>query len=345
MPAEPPPRHHSDALIRLARLFRIIDLVRSHRAGLPLGRSELAQACECDIRTIQRDITLLQGEAGIPLEYDPTLHAYTLPAKGWVYPTVQITGDEAMALALAREMLGTVGVPCRQQIAAALGKLTAALPHALQEVSREAAEAVRIGVPSRDYSHSPVQVLMTAAAAKETVEIDYFSRSRREHSRRRVDAYAVEAREGQYWELHAWCHARQAIRTFAVDQIQEVRTVGETFAVREAEWAAFALAGGVMSGLRGGPPVDVEVRFDPVVAPYALDRRWPEGLTIQAQPDSSARLSGTVTGCEGVVPELLRWRRHARVLGGSLLKARMTEEVRALSALYAEEAQEEEPGK
>jgi len=141
---------------------------------------------------------------------------------------------------------------------------------------------------------------MAAAGSGLTVEIGYRSRSRGEQSWRRVDPYAVAAREGQYWELQGWCHRNQEIRTFALSETA----------------------------------ITVNVVFSAEVAVYAADRQWPEGLTLTAQENGTMRLTGQVQGTEGIVPELLRWRRYCRVEGGAELKAQIAEEIRAMAALY-----------
>ena len=326
----------SEALQRVARLFKIVALVRSQPPGRPLGRQELADACECSTRTVQRDIRLLQ-EASIPIEYVESKRAYVLPEKDWVFPVASLTAEDALALALARGVVGTPGLPQAARLMATLDKLTGSLPPALCELMCEAAQVVRPGQPVRDYSQAPLTELVAAAGAGRTLEVDYRSRSRGgERSWRRVDPYAVQARAGQFWELHGWCHRNGGIRTFALDQVFGVRETGEGFRVRAAEWEAFASAKGVVGGVRGGASVGVEVAFGPAVAAYARDHRWPEGLALTPQADGSARLTGAAQGADGLVAELLRWRRHCRVVGGPELRARMAEEVRAMAALYQE---------
>ena len=107
--------------------------------------------------------------------------------------------------------------------------------------------------------------------------------------------------------------------------------------VREEEWSAFAAVKGVVGGVRGGTAVSVDVLFLPPVAGYARDHRWPEGLILAMEADGTARLTGLAQGVEGLVAELLRWRRHCRVEGGPELRAWMAEEVRAMAALYETE--------
>jgi predicted DNA-binding transcriptional regulator YafY len=199
---------------------------------------------------------------------------------------------------------------------------------------RDAAQVLQPGQLTRDYSRAPISELVATARTRHAVEVDYRSRSRSERCWRRVDPYVVEARAGQFWELHGWCHRNAAIRTFALDQVFGIREVGETFMVRETEWTAFAASQGIVGGLRGGPAVDVDVVFQPPLAAYARDHAWPEGLRLEMQDDGTARLTGTVQGTDSLVAELLRWRRFCRVDGGPELRARIAEEVQAMAALY-----------
>ena len=323
----------SEALWRVARLFKIITLIRSQPPGRPLGRQELADACACDKRTIQRDLQLLQ-EAGIPVDYDPRCRAYVLPDKGWVFPIAPLTAEDALALALARGVLSAPGFPQAEALRTVLDKVTGSLSPALVELMQDAAQVVRSGQPARDYARAPIRELVSAARARQSVEVDYQSRSGRERAWRRMDPYVVEARAGQFWEVHGWCHRNGAIRTFALDQVFGIREVGESFAVREAEWSAFATAQGVVGGVRGGQTVTVDVVFLPPVAAYARDHAWPEGLSLEMRGDGTARLTGAAQGVDGLVAELLRWRRFCRVDGGPELRAQMAEEIRAMAALY-----------
>ncbi|MBV9852108.1 MAG: WYL domain-containing protein [Armatimonadetes bacterium] len=342
MPARRP-RQQDDALRRAARLFRIVTLVFSRPPGDPLGRDELSLECGCDPRTVQRDLDLLR-EAGVPLEYDRAARAYALPEKGWVLPIDPLTPQDALALALIRGLLAGPGVPQREALLAVLDKATAGLPPALRALLQDASAAVRPAGAARDYSHAPLDALVQAAAARQSVEIDYESATSG-RSWRRVDPYAVEPRDGQFWELHAWDPKHGQVRTFALDRIVGMRGLGEAFTLREAEWAAFAGAIGVIGGLRGGTEEAVDVLFAPPVAPYALARRWPAGLTATPQPDGAARLTGTVAGLDGITAELLRWRRHAQALGGPALRARMRAELAAMAALYDGPPPENDPQK
>ncbi len=336
------PSAPSDALAHVARLIKIVTLVRSRRKGERLGRVALAQACECVPRTITRDLSLLE-QAGIPIEYDAGQHSYTLPDQGWVYPVATLTPEDALALALAQSLLQTPGIPQQASLLASLEKTTAGFSPALKRLFTEAAQAILPAALPRDYSAAPLELLLAAANARETVEIDYQSRSSSTRSWRRVDPYAIEARDGQFWELHGFCHRREEIRTFALDQILNLRATGEVFPPRPTEWDAFSQTKGGVGGLRGGPSISVDVLFFPAVSAYARSRRWPDGLVLTGQTDGTVRLTGQAQGVDGLVTELLRWRRHCRVDGGPELRAQVVDELRAMAALYQNGGSQEAP--
>lgn len=218
---------------------------------------------------------------------------------------------------------------------AALDKIAGGLSPGLKALLADASGVISMSTPIRDYSKVRFDLLQRAAAEHLTVEIDYDSRSGGERSRRNLDPYLLEQQRDGRWDLHGWCHRRKAIRTFAADRIVDARITGDGFSHRPAEWESFANASGIVGGLRGGSPMIVDVEFDSVAAPYALDRCWPDGLTV-ARDGGKALLTGTVAGHEGILPEILRWRRHAVVRGGPEFLVRFAEEVRAMAALYAD---------
>jgi predicted DNA-binding transcriptional regulator YafY len=325
--------YNSDAPARAARLFKIVTLVASRRSGERMGRETLAEACECTVKTIQRDIQCLQ-EADIPLEWDPNLRSYALPDRGWKFPLVQMTPTDVMALAIARGLLlNTAGpLPYTPEIAAAIEKVTAGLTPTLRSLLEAASHSLtEQGGMARDYSRAPMGLLLEAISRRETLEMKYESRSSRTCEYRKVDPYRLDRRDGRYFELHAWCHRRQQVRTFALDRISEAKKTGETFVVRPWDEALE----GVVGGIRSGPMVLVEIRFDAIVATYAKERRWPFKAAFEEKDDGAVIMRGEVRGVEGIARELLTWQRHAEALGGPELRARMAEEALAISALYA----------
>ena len=347
------------ALARAARLVKIISLVYQRRAaGERVGRQELGDACGCVVKTIGRDLDLLREIA--PIIWEPSEQSYVWSDQRWHFPVAPLTAQDVLSLTLARGLLSAPGVPERAAMRQTFDRLLEGLPKAIGALRDEAGQTASFSSLPRDYSAAPVGTLMDAARERRAVEIDYESRSGSlpdapagaRRSWRRVEPYGVDARDGIYWELYAWCPQNGAIRTFALDRIFEVRRLPDTFVRLEDVWEAFlqqqaASVGGIVGGIEAAA-FTVEVIFDAPVAAYARDHRWSATLRIEdVATDTSAppgdsmspgvvRLRGTVPNCQAMVAELLRWRRHAHVLGGPELRAAYRDELTAMCAAHSD---------
>jgi len=200
-------------------------------------------------------------------------------------------------------------LPCAREIETALDKaafgLSAPLQTLMQSLTSVLAEQ---GGLARDYSHAPLRLLLSAL----------------------THPYRLDRREGRFLELQAWCHNNRTVRTFALDRILEARLTEQKFTLQD--WNPSDE--GVVGGMRDSCWVEVEVLFSAEVAPFARARRWPFKATFEETGDGGVILRGRVQGMEGIVRELLSWRRQATVLGGPELRTRFVEEVRAMADLY-----------
>src|SRR5574341_1649972 len=113
---------------RLLRLTRL-------REEVPLRAYDLAEACECSVRTIYRDIDAL-CQAGIPVAAMPG-EGYRL-APGFHLPPIAFTVDEAVQLLLGSDLALGLGTPAQRAAArSAAAKVDAALrPETRADVDR-----------------------------------------------------------------------------------------------------------------------------------------------------------------------------------------------------------------
>ena len=290
----------------------------------------VAGQLEMSPATLYRELNFLERSGFIE---NPKKGMYQLTKKGVPLAQITLTTEEIFTLAFTRSLLGEEFLPLRTLLHALLDRATASLAPPLRELLTQT--ATKIGTPpaGRDYKHVPWLRLMQACAECITIEMDYDS-TNTGRTKRLFDPYRI-AVEGNTWLMQGWCHRNQAIRSFALDKVHTATLTGQPFTRNEAVWATFAAAEGVFAGLRGGSPLAVRVRFDTEVAAYALKPgRWPLGLNIVQEPDGTALLTGTASGTEGIIPELLRWRHHAYVEGGQELQAAFAAEVAALHRLY-----------
>ena len=105
----------NDPLFQVVRMFTILHLVAARRPGKTITRCQLAEACHCSIKTIQRDMdNLISGS--VPISWDRSERSYMLPDKGWTLPTLLLTQQDALAL-VRRLVADSPMFPFAEQVA------------------------------------------------------------------------------------------------------------------------------------------------------------------------------------------------------------------------------------
>lgn len=323
-----PVAHVQDRLRRLTRLFHIAIALQSESAR---SLADLAQRCGCSTKTIQRDLSYL-AELGVAYHYEAARKAYVLDAP-LPFGILDLTLAEATGICLGVAAAdGPTSPLTAHALATGLDKVLSALPPEVAAQVRVAQQSLlhRPG-PGRDYSRAPFYPLVRACRERVTVEIDYESLSSGRRIRR-VDPYAVAWVAG-FWMLVAHDHERREVREFALDRVHACHPTQERFSMPKGWSLMRYLATGSVRVLRG-EPVAVTVRFDTAVAPLARSYWWPFPHEVDAAPDGSILLRGTVAGLDEITNELLRWGRHVEALEPPELRQRLADEAQAILSLY-----------
>lgn len=206
---------------------RLFDLAEALQSGGGSTAAELALRLGVSERTVRRDIARLR-ELDMPVEGRPGRYGGVSLEPGALLPAVRFTDDELLALVTG---LGSVAVADENRLGraarSALDRLHAVMPAgtrdrvvALQEATDFEGVATGATAPSE-------HVFTLAKASRERTSVDITYRGPNGDTRRRIDPYGI-ARLGN-WYLAAYCHLRQALRTFRLDRIGTVRVTTERF--------------------------------------------------------------------------------------------------------------------
>jgi proteasome accessory factor C len=259
--------------VRLQRLLAVVPYVIRH-PGTPL--SDLARLFDVREADLAADLNLLFMTGLPPYTPGDMVDVEVEEGRVWIrmadhfsHP-VRLTRSEALALYLkGTELLGTPGLSEAEALGSALDKLADRLgPDALGELRAEVGDAGPTG---------PLEAVREAVAAREGVEIEYYSGSRDEVATRRIDPEHVFGALGN-WYAVAWDHRADAERMFRIDRIRKVRPTGETFEPR-------GLAGQGRE-LYSRSPEDIQVRLR--LGPGA---RW---VAEYYETESSAERDGSL---------------------------------------------------
>jgi predicted DNA-binding transcriptional regulator YafY len=223
-----PPREEgfSKDADKLIRRLSLVAFLLS-RPGRPVTSAEIRRRVEgyalmtddAFKRRFYEDRAELAG-LGIGVEADAESEGeaelYSLPAAAYYLPAIAFTPDELSALAACLFVLEH-----RFAYSEPLRLALLSLTHGRPELLAAATTAPVSVLPAREAQRaaSALPKLQQAAAAGKTVTFAYYSIGRDEELGRTVDPYGLLL-VGDEWYLIAFCHLRQAVRTFRVSRVR-----------------------------------------------------------------------------------------------------------------------------
>lgn len=213
------------------RVLNLLECVQEH-PGLTAPR--LAEMLGVSERTVRRYVVTLQ-ELGIPVAAGRgTAGGYRL-LPGYRMPPLMLTSNEAVAVTLALAVMRGPGPDSDGSAETALAKLVRVLPRGVSDRVRNVLTAVTPPADGWLAGGIPDPGLL-AAVATGVVER---RRCRLRHRStggattvRDVNPYGVAVVRGWCY-VHAWCHLRQARRTFRIDRVDRVDLLDTTFRMPE----------------------------------------------------------------------------------------------------------------
>jgi predicted DNA-binding transcriptional regulator YafY len=198
------------------RTDRLYALVEELRAISPRSRSarELAERFEVSVRTIERDISTLQG-SGVPIYPEPGRRGGYALDRSMSLPPLNFTPAEAVAVAVALSQAGRH--PFGSHARSALRKLVAAMPVPAGERARELAGRVHLIAESEPYPRVS-RIIEQALLHRRVLRLAYVDRNG-EASVRDVEPGVFLGGRGGHWYLVGWCRLRDDVRVFRLDRI------------------------------------------------------------------------------------------------------------------------------
>lgn len=319
---------------QLVRQWGILRFLENSRYGCTVAR--LAEEFGCSVRTIYRDLQVLQ-EAGFPLYRDLVdgqaiwrfVDGYKFRLRLTVKPT------ELLALYLARNALSIFkGTFFYKSLEDLLKKAEENLiEESKSSVYALAGRFVSRAAPQKDYSRheGTIQGITTAITLSRRLEMEYLN-VRGELSNRKVDPYNLYIHKGTVY-LIGFCHKRGEVRIFAVDRIKRIKMTEEEFSI-PGEFNVDEYMGDSF-GVMHGEKVKVKVRFDPETAIYVKEKRWHRSQKTRELEDGSVEAVFEVAGTGEIGSWILSFGSHAEVLDPPDLREKIREELGRSLEIYS----------
>jgi predicted DNA-binding transcriptional regulator YafY len=263
---------------------RLITLIMLLQRRPNQKAATLADKLGVSVRTLHRYFGML-GEMGIPIYAERGPHGGFSLVRGYKLPPLVFTPEEAVAIHLGTSLVGEMwGQLYREPAEGAMAKLENVLP---DEQRGEIAWARRSLVATQMHRADPITLfpvlekLRRAARHHRQVEMRYRGGNSQSVSERLVDPYALVHRSG-WWYLVAYCHLREAMRTFRVDRIQELVLCPETFQAPED----FDVRAYLNAAFKDQPVVQARLRFSKEAA-YIVLSNLSGWEAVEENPDDA----------------------------------------------------------
>ena len=285
----------------------MIDQLLNSRASVTLN--EFLDTLEVSQATFKRDLEYLRDQLNAPIVYDRDINAYRFERRSatgpkYELPGLWLDGDEAHALLAATSLLeriepGLLGA----QIAPLKSRLRMLM--STESIDPEVI-GQRIRLVQNQRRESSTRHFQKAARA--TLEglrlsITHLNRNTGERTTREISPQRL-THYRENWYVEAWCHTREAIRSFGLDAIEEVAvTATPAQVVPQAELDTVLGSG---FGIFNGQNVQWAVlRFTPSRAQYVSKQVWhPEQQSIWLD-DGSFELKVPFTDARELVNEVM----------------------------------------
>ena len=318
----------SDRSARLIRTLRYVEA--AGEAGI--RPEDLAKKLGVSRRTAYRDLQALEATVGVPVWNN--LGRWGVSREG-LLPELRFSKDEAISVVLAARLLAKFSTGYDPELGAALMKLGSLLEDPLRSaVERTVTQLSELGIDGE--ARDRLRQLTTAWVTERIIEFDYAPVwSNPGSSRRaRVHPYLIEPSAATHTTyLIGHDETRNALRTFRVDRISNVRVTTTTFELPKEVELERTLAS-AWDIVADQPLEEVVVRFSGPAAARAAETRWHPSQSTTTEPGGTLLWKARVSGTNEIRSWILGWGDGAEVLRPETLREDLARTHAAAAARY-----------
>ena len=273
---------------RTERFYKIQQLLKNRRY---VGTQEFLDALEVSRATFKRDLEYLRDRFNAPIVYDAEHEGYRFDDKVedsavWQLPGLWFSAEELVALLTMDRLLAELGPGVLSEVIGPFRKRIRELLASGEHSAQDVANRIRVlAMGARAIEPAHFRTITTALLSRRRLRIRHSRRQDGDVLEREISPQRlVHYRDN--WYVDAFCHKRQALRTFAVDAIEQAtvldkdaKAVGEDALDRH-----FASGYGIFAGAE---------TQEAVLLFNATRARWVSRETWHPKQDGKLQLDGT----------------------------------------------------
>jgi len=255
------------------RIYRIDQLLNDKKF---VSFQELLDRLEVSPATLKRDLAYMRDRLNAPIVYDKEHNGYHFEntTDSYELPGLWFSPEEIYSLLTMQHLLSNLDSdgllskhikPLQSRLLAMLDDSGSSLEEIQKRVKIE-----KMG--SRKFNLDHFQELGSALVRRKRLNIEYTSRSKGENTKREISPQRMIYYRDN-WYLDAWCHVKNALRSFSVDAIKNVELLESiSIDIDEGELNAELGAG---YGIFAGKNVQwAKLRFTREKAKWVAKEKW-----------------------------------------------------------------------
>lgn len=297
---------------RIHRLLKVLTLIQGSKGWTP---KRLAVECGTTERTIYRDMKMLEG-AGVPYFYDEEARGYSI-RRDFFLPPVQLTLDEALALAaLAEHVGGSEQVPFMKAASRAISKVRGQLPVAIRDELEKIEKhvAIKLAAASPPEGSADVyEVVRAALASRTALNCTYESLGSTSSN---GDGFIFKPFSLLFnqraWYVVGHHSKRKEVRCLKLNRFTKLEPTHEAYKIPKT-FTVHQHLGNAWRMIRGEKTFQVELHFDAEFAETIADTHWHQTQEVIWEGDGSISFHCEVDGLDEIVWWILSMGPHCLV--------------------------------
>ncbi|HVN42451.1 MAG TPA: WYL domain-containing protein [Steroidobacteraceae bacterium] len=320
---------------RLERFYRMHGMLKNRRL---VRTREFLEEMEVSRATFKRDLDYMKDRLHAPIVYDRHHEAYRYDEsiadrELWQLPGLWFSAEELRALLTMDRLLGDLQPGILSELIGPIRRRLKQLLESGEHSAEDVARRIRIlAIGSRKVEPAHFRTISTALLSRRRLRIRHARRQDGEVLEREISPQRlVHYRDN--WYLDAWCHKRQALRTFGVDAIESAvvsdkptRDVPEETLDRH-----FASGYGIFAG---ADTQEAVLLFTAERARWVSTEIWHPKQDGKLQLDGSYVLKFPYSQEPELVMDILRYGAGVEVLAPASLRQAVATQLRAAAKRY-----------
>lgn len=320
-----------DQFDRIYQLDRIFQHYRH-----PVSMDRLTEELECSKSSVKRTIEAMRLYYNAPIQYSRSPKGYCYlkdTSQTFELPGMWFSAGEIHALFVIDHFLKAIDPGLLKD---ALLPFEQRIEHLMSRAGVHPDDTIDrikiIAVTHRQSEPTAFRLVADALMRARQLELKYHARGSDRTSERRVSPQRlIHYRDN--WYLDAWCHHKDALRTFALDRIRQVHLIDQPAYQHDVDKleSHFASAFGIFAG---EATHTATLKFTAKQARWVADEQWHPEQIGQSLEDGSYKLQLPYRNPQELTMEILKYGPEVEVIDPPELRKSVQQQLKLALKQY-----------